>query len=324
MRTNGTATPGFAPDGTLVFNSTDETQNLFFFNDLFALPPGTKSPSGLDGRRVRLTDGFRALDPDVSPDGRHVVFTTNHRGTQYLQIADFHGTSIDNVHALVKSGEFEQAYTPRFSPDGSHVAYSIWKKGGYRDIRLVDVSDGSFVEHHPRPRHRRRPLVLEGRALAPLPLRSHRRLEHLRLRARDRRAEASDERDQRRVPAASSRPTARRSSTRDTPTPAGTCTRCASIRRSSSTRSPTKTIAPRPLPIRCTTTGSSSRTTLFTRSFPRAFSASLARETSGSSRRSRPAAATSPASTATASPTATSYRSPISRGASRTRTTASR
>jgi Omp85 superfamily domain/WD40-like Beta Propeller Repeat len=146
VRTSGTATPGFAPDGTLVFNSTEETQNLFFFNDLFALPPGMKSTSGLDDRRVRLTDGFRALDPDVSPDGRHVVFTTNHRGTQYLQIADFHGSFIDNVHALVKSGEFEQAYTPRFSPDGSQVAYSIWKKGGYRDIRLVDVASGSYVD----------------------------------------------------------------------------------------------------------------------------------------------------------------------------------
>ncbi len=146
VRTNGTATPGFAPDGTLVFNSIESTKNLFFFNDLFSLPPGATSTSGLDDRRARLTNGFRALDPDVSPDGRRVVFTTNHRGTQYLQIADFHGTSIEGVHALVQSNEFGQAYTPRFSPDGSHVAYSVWKKGGFRDIRLVDVADGSFVD----------------------------------------------------------------------------------------------------------------------------------------------------------------------------------
>ena len=31
-------------------------------------------------------------------------------------------------------------------PTGSHVAYSVWRKGGYRDIRLVDVADGPYVE----------------------------------------------------------------------------------------------------------------------------------------------------------------------------------
>jgi hypothetical protein len=100
----------------------------------------------MDGRRTRLTEGFRAIDPDVSPDGHHVVFTTNHRGTTYLQMADVHGGSLENVHTLVPSGTFEQAFTPRFSPDGSHVAYSSFRAGGYRDIRLVDVGTGSYVE----------------------------------------------------------------------------------------------------------------------------------------------------------------------------------
>ncbi len=146
VRTNGTATPGFGPDGTLYFNSIDQTNNLYFFNDLFSLPPGVKSTSGMEGFRTRLTEGYRAIDPDVSPDGRHVVFTTNHRGTTYLQIGDLRGGALTNVHVLVQSNEFEQAYTPRFSPDGLHVAYSAWRPGGYRDIRVVDVSRGTYVE----------------------------------------------------------------------------------------------------------------------------------------------------------------------------------
>lgn len=146
VRTNGTGTPAFAPDGTLFFNSVDQINNLFFFDDLFSLPRGVKSTSGMDGRRTRLTEGYRAIDPDVSPDGRHVVFTTNHRGTTYLQMADLHGGAVTNVHSLVSSNEFEQAYTPRFSPDGSHVAYSAWRPGGFRDIRVVDVSQGTYVE----------------------------------------------------------------------------------------------------------------------------------------------------------------------------------
>jgi Tol biopolymer transport system component len=146
VRTNATATPAFAPDGTLYFTASEETGNLYFFDDLFSLPPGEKSPWGLEGNRTRLTDGWRALDPDISPDGRHVVFTTNHRGTTYLQIADVHDGSIDHVRALVRSNPFEQAFTPRWSPDGTHVAYSAWREGGYRDIRVVDVTTGTYTE----------------------------------------------------------------------------------------------------------------------------------------------------------------------------------
>ncbi len=145
VRLSGDGSPSFEPDGSLVFNSTDVYNNLFAFNDLFELKTGKKSPSGMEGTRTRWTHGFRASDPDVSPDGRRVVFTTNHRGTTYLQIGDVHSDGIENVYALVKSGSFEQAFTPRFSPDGRHVAYSAWTYGGYRDIRLVDVKDGSFV-----------------------------------------------------------------------------------------------------------------------------------------------------------------------------------
>ena len=76
------------PDGAAVFSSSDVHDNLFLFDDLFELPAHEKSPSGLDGRRVRWSDGWRALDPSVSPDGRRVVFTTNHRGTTYLMMAD--------------------------------------------------------------------------------------------------------------------------------------------------------------------------------------------------------------------------------------------
>jgi hypothetical protein len=146
VRTSGDASASFLPDGSLVYNQGDYTKTIFAFNELALLPPGKRAKSGMEGYRKRLTFGFRATEPDVSPDGLHVVFTTNHRGTTYLQIADITGDgSIANVRALVKSEQWEQAFTPRFSPDGVHVAYSVWRKGGYRDIRVVDVRDGSYT-----------------------------------------------------------------------------------------------------------------------------------------------------------------------------------
>jgi hypothetical protein len=152
IRTSGGSGASFMPDGTAIFSSVDVYANLFSFNDLFELPTHEKSQSGLEGHRVRWTHGWRALDPSVSPDGRRVVFTTNHRGTTYLMTADLvasptrAGThALANVRGLVPSRRFEQAFTPRFSPDNRHVAYSAWQRGGYRDIRIVDAADGSYV-----------------------------------------------------------------------------------------------------------------------------------------------------------------------------------
>ncbi len=88
IRDNGPGATSFMPDGGAVFSVGDVHENLFFFDDLFELPAHQTSSSGLDGRRERWSDGWRALDPSVSPDGRRVVFTTNHRGTTYLMMAD--------------------------------------------------------------------------------------------------------------------------------------------------------------------------------------------------------------------------------------------
>ncbi|MEO7112572.1 MAG: hypothetical protein ABI183_19155, partial [Polyangiaceae bacterium] len=146
IRTNTFSAASFEPDGSVVFDSVDYTKNLFAFNELFELKQGEKSPSGLESNRKRLTYGFRANDPSISPDGRRVVFETNHRGTRYLQIADFGPDGVKNTRALVKSNPFEQVFDPKWAPDNRHVAYSVWTEGGYRDIRYVDTNDGSYIE----------------------------------------------------------------------------------------------------------------------------------------------------------------------------------
>ncbi|HSQ61794.1 MAG TPA: hypothetical protein VLM85_01215, partial [Polyangiaceae bacterium] len=147
-RTLGGGTTTFLPDGSYVFDSIETYNNLFGYTDLFWSPKGERSPSGLESHRVKLTDGFRAYEPDVSPDGKRVVFATNHHGTSHLQIADLdvRAGTVAHVHELVHSARFDQAYAPRWSSDNRHVAYSSWTKGGYRDVRIVDTTDGSFEE----------------------------------------------------------------------------------------------------------------------------------------------------------------------------------
>ncbi|HLK38552.1 MAG TPA: hypothetical protein VKU41_17440 [Polyangiaceae bacterium] len=152
IRTNGVGGFGWMPDGAAVFSSGDVFNNLFLFDDLFELPAHVKSPGGLEGLRERWTNGWRAIDPTVSPDGRRVVFVTNHRGTSYLMMADVEPGQrvgrhrVNNVRPLVRSASFDQAFTPRWAPDGRHVAYSAWLRGGWRDVRIVDTVDGSWVD----------------------------------------------------------------------------------------------------------------------------------------------------------------------------------
>lgn len=145
-RSSGRSTT-FGPDCSLYFDSFAPSRRQYLFSDLFRLAPGVRSTSGNEKNRERLTLGQRARDLDVSPDGRHVAYVTNDRGTSTLRIADSTADHrLENARALVRSGEFEQAFTPRFSPDGTRVAYSTWTAGGFRDIRVVEVATGRFFE----------------------------------------------------------------------------------------------------------------------------------------------------------------------------------
>lgn len=143
IRTASNAYTSFTPLGEVLFNDVAPWKNLYSRHDLFVVDAGETNTSGTGGARHQLTSGLRATYPDVSPSGQHVVFCVNSKGTTTLSIADRdHAGKITNVRALVRGETFDQAYTPRFSPDGKTVAYSAWRRGGYRDIVLVDAMTG--------------------------------------------------------------------------------------------------------------------------------------------------------------------------------------
>ena len=149
--------------------------------------------------------GARSI-PACRPTDGACVFTTNHRGTHDLMIADVvpspdrPGRARGRQPArLVPERPFDQAYTPRWSPDDRHVAYSSWQRGGYRDIRIVDSRRRLVRRRDARSRDRRRPGRTPPTGVAVLPLGSHRRLERVRLRARDGTPAAGHQRGQRRL-----------------------------------------------------------------------------------------------------------------------------
>jgi hypothetical protein len=147
MARSGGRGVSFSDECSLFFDNTAPSRRFYSFSDLFRQPSGTRSPSGYERTRQRLTVGERADAPDVSPDGRWLTYVTNRAGTSTLRIAHLNAENeLEDERRLVPSALYEQAYTPRFSPDGARVAYSAWTRGGYRDIRIVDVHSGTFYE----------------------------------------------------------------------------------------------------------------------------------------------------------------------------------
>ncbi len=143
-RTRGATAASFTQGGDLYFTSTGVWKNFYNRDDIFSLPSGKSAPRGDEPERKRLTEGQRTPFVDVRADGKQVVFTVNSRGTQYLEIAEIgKDGKLENKRDLAPSQRFEQVYTPRYSPDGKLVAYSHWRAGGYRDVRVVDVATGS-------------------------------------------------------------------------------------------------------------------------------------------------------------------------------------
>lgn len=142
VRTTGSSFD-FDADCNLVYDSLGVSERRYHLFDIYRQPRGTRATRGTELSREQLSHGARFREPDVSPDGKSVVFVENERGQSTLAIARFdaHGR-LGKARALARSGRFEQAYTPRFSPDGKTVAYGVWTEGGYRDVRLLDLASG--------------------------------------------------------------------------------------------------------------------------------------------------------------------------------------
>ncbi len=139
----------FDREGNLYYSNAEPHKRVYSFADVVRVRPGASAGDGDEPApgRERLTQGLRAIDPDVRPDGRQLVYTVNRRGTQYLSVADvLPDGSLGPSRVVVPSLENQLAQSPRYSPDGRLVAYSSWSPGGFRDLRVVEVASGNVVE----------------------------------------------------------------------------------------------------------------------------------------------------------------------------------
>ncbi|HEX3695064.1 MAG TPA: hypothetical protein VH374_06700 [Polyangia bacterium] len=135
----GGATP--TPDGrSLVFHRTNflplprriSGSSHVAWEDIFRYDIGS-------GALVELTHGQRAHEPDVSPDGKWVAYTTASTGARQLAVCPTAG----GAARLLTPHLPGLAYTPAWSPDGRRIAYSRWQQGGFRDLHIFDLQSGT-------------------------------------------------------------------------------------------------------------------------------------------------------------------------------------
>ncbi len=130
-RVQGTATLGVhRASKRIVASSLNSFRNLYYRYDLHLYDDEGK-------HRTRLSQGLRAHEPDIDPSGRYVAFRLNRAGTSHLAFVDL-AEKQKKTRVIWKSPEMGQVYTPRFSPDGKRIAFSVWQRGGFRDIVVLD------------------------------------------------------------------------------------------------------------------------------------------------------------------------------------------
>lgn len=88
----------------------------------------------LSGKTEALTSGARARNPTFTADGERLLVVTN--GAQNNQLARL--TVDRRTEALTENTDHTQYSSPRYSPDGRHIAVSVWQDG-FQDLWLMDA-----------------------------------------------------------------------------------------------------------------------------------------------------------------------------------------
>jgi hypothetical protein len=137
--------------GEIVFDQIELVQNVGLQSDLYAM-------SAEGGSVRRLTREARAADPDVSPDGRTIVFTVQRADGRGLATMAMPAAGSRSAPAVLNADPLIDWSSPRWSRDGRWIAAERRAVGGPSEIVLIDPATRSV---------RRLAATHQGRAIAP-------------------------------------------------------------------------------------------------------------------------------------------------------------
>jgi len=115
-----------ADSEAFAFAGTHVVNRFNAWSDIYLYTLGDEHP-------IALTSGARARDPELSPDGSKLLVVTNLAQQNQLEVL-----TIDRQRAaLTANTDHTQYGSPRYSPNGSVIATSLWR-GGMRDLWLLN------------------------------------------------------------------------------------------------------------------------------------------------------------------------------------------
>lgn len=120
----------FSPDSeSLYFSQINRNDNFYLWSDLWRYNLKTKT-------KQRLTWSKRAKDPDVSRDGKYLVFSITEQGTSGIALADISQdaeASLSSIRKIYWPHRFDRCSHPKFSPDGKSVVFSVHRNGSFSE-----------------------------------------------------------------------------------------------------------------------------------------------------------------------------------------------
>ena len=154
LELKGTAVP-VGPGRPVGFDSTHSAADLMFqsdepfaqsasgvnvFGELDGFGPSVFNIGGQGGFQQHTTvdEGYDA-DPDVAPDGRHLLFAS----TRHAEHPDLYLQRVDGLAVTQLTSDPADDGFGRFSPDGTRIAFASNRNGNW-DIYVMDV-DGKDV-----------------------------------------------------------------------------------------------------------------------------------------------------------------------------------
>lgn len=127
----------WSPDGSRLYFTQAEINNGFnTFQDLYAYDVARDAVT-------RLTTGQRLGDVDISPDGSRFAAVVSARGSQNLVLLDVKGAGAPAALKQISNFVEQRVASPRWSPDGVTISYTVTDNTGQTSLHLFEVASGS-------------------------------------------------------------------------------------------------------------------------------------------------------------------------------------